>query len=1169
MKAGFGTGAGPAPDEPTGRAPFTPPSLTDLARLFPQLEAIELLGQGGMGAVYKARQPALDRWVALKVLGTQTAARADFSERFNREARALARLNHPHIVAVHEFGQVGGLPYFIMEYVDGMTLRQLVRTRKLAPEQALAIVPQICEALQFAHDEGVVHRDIKPENILLDKKGRVKIADFGIAKIVEGAVADRPPITQDQQFIGTPHYMAPEQVEKPHLVDHRADIYSLGVVFYEMLTGELPLGKFAPPSGKVHVDVRLDEVVLKALEKEPERRYQQASQVKTEVERITSTAPARETRSESVFTGWRVALAAIGVVALAALGLAILPFVHFPKQSQQRAPKSGALAEEKERISQRYETALVTRGALTMQIVEAGRLTPSAADPAQWQVDADLPETSVVHIEMGQEVSCQADAFPGRSFKGRVTQIDDVPKPGSHPATYRAVVQVTNPGLKLRDGMSVRLSFILARRSDALKIPVQALGFRPSGVRTVPLDLAFGLSPGELAGADAAERAARTVWVFRGKNEPEPVPVRIGITDNACTEVTSGLQEGEPVVIGETADRSKTQPDSQVAQVPQKGTNDTGFGPVIQRVLTAKDECFLDLDTGQTHGPAIIGSETDLPPGMDLSIPYTAVGADFKADRVVALHHLEVQSATSADWELSHDDLSGRLKSFAPQAIGGLRARELANERSELPRTFLFRTSQWSEGVLQIVAFTRDPPGVRLRYKFLPYGLPRRAASQVAFGPSRRLVAVWPDGISIELVGLSQYPSKGGRSWRADGYELPSPLFDESSLDIRGYEPPGTRPVELVFSITGLKSEPGAEARIDLSNSFWTGRKYKQGVWQPDIKAIGVQVPTNATVIHATLVLNAAEQLRMNFSLRTNVWLTDAASLLPAPLAEGERAAAFLYVSLRPGHSTFPQVRLLDHASLAETRKEMITKIYAVKPGEMGPLLAGVKSLLGAAGEAVSDERSSSIVVSASSSLHEGVAQLLQQSGYLGESKRPPRRTLKADEESLQSTNTAGFGPVIDRFLDFDARKPTAYLDLDTGQYLGPAYHFPFGADSTPAGVDLRTSIHENDTHARLAINMALKPVATNRWDATPDEVRKELAMTRREAEVRLVASEVPQVFFFRTSEGGQGILEFELALGVDGIRRVHIRYRLLSPGAPGAGKPSMSADGTDTSTNR
>ncbi len=267
------------------------PSLAEVARHFPQLEILECLGCGGMGAVYKARQRALDRIVALKILtreNTEQTRDAHFAQRFQREAQALAKLNHPNIIAVHEFGEAGGLPYLVMEYVDGLNLRQLERAGKLAPSEALNIVPQICEALQFAHNAGVVHRDIKPENILLDRNGRVKIADFGIAKIL-GRQRRAGTLTQAQQVVGTPHYMAPEQVERPAAVDHRADIYSLGVVFYEMLTGELPLGKFAPPSRKVRLDVRLDEVVLHALEKEPDRRYQHASQVKTDVETIATT----------------------------------------------------------------------------------------------------------------------------------------------------------------------------------------------------------------------------------------------------------------------------------------------------------------------------------------------------------------------------------------------------------------------------------------------------------------------------------------------------------------------------------------------------------------------------------------------------------------------------------------------------------------------------------------------------------------------------------------------------------------------------------------------------------------------------------------------------------------------------------------------------------------
>ena len=190
-----------------------------------------------------------------------------------------------------------------MEFVDGVNLRQLLHAGRVSPREALAIVPQICDALQFAHDQGIVHRDIKPENILLDRRGRVKVADFGLAKIVGNVGrpsrvlpssvpeherrrrnrSDRPTddLTDAGKAMGTPQYMAPEQIQHPGEVDHRADIYALGVVFYQMLTGELPGKPIEPPSSKVQIDVRLDEVVLRALEKKPELRYQQVSEVKT------------------------------------------------------------------------------------------------------------------------------------------------------------------------------------------------------------------------------------------------------------------------------------------------------------------------------------------------------------------------------------------------------------------------------------------------------------------------------------------------------------------------------------------------------------------------------------------------------------------------------------------------------------------------------------------------------------------------------------------------------------------------------------------------------------------------------------------------------------------------------------------------------------------------
>ncbi len=295
-----GTSATPAPE---------PPTLEEIARRFPQLDVLEFIGKGGMGAVYKARQKHLDRVVALKVLPPRSGDDSAFAERFTREAKALARLLHPSIVTLFEFGQADGLYYLLMEFVDGVNLRQLLAGARIAPREALAIVPQICDALQYAHDKGIVHRDIKPENILLDRRGRVKVADFGLAKLVESdgsstpsdgeKVAGRhgegrtPILTEAGRIMGTPQYMAPEQMQNPTDVDHRADIYALGVVFYQMLTGELPGKSLEPPSKKVQIDVRLDDVVLHALEKAPERRYQKASEVKTDVETIAQSAVPR------------------------------------------------------------------------------------------------------------------------------------------------------------------------------------------------------------------------------------------------------------------------------------------------------------------------------------------------------------------------------------------------------------------------------------------------------------------------------------------------------------------------------------------------------------------------------------------------------------------------------------------------------------------------------------------------------------------------------------------------------------------------------------------------------------------------------------------------------------------------------------------------------------
>ncbi len=275
------------------------PHAEELVGRFPNLEIMHLVGHGGMGAVYLARQTNLDRMVALKVLSPKLGADPQFTERFTREAKTLAKLSHPNIVTVFDYGLSENINYLVMEYVDGINLRDAIEGGRLTAEESLGIVPQICDALQYAHNQGVIHRDIKPENILLDGQGRVKIADFGLAKLLDSD-HNAFKLTGTQQVLGTRNYMAPEQIEHSDVVDHRADIYSLGVVFYELLTGELPIGRFAVPSEKAKVSHGLDEVVMRTLEKEPARRFQQASEIRTAVESIVENQPFSKPSPEPV-----------------------------------------------------------------------------------------------------------------------------------------------------------------------------------------------------------------------------------------------------------------------------------------------------------------------------------------------------------------------------------------------------------------------------------------------------------------------------------------------------------------------------------------------------------------------------------------------------------------------------------------------------------------------------------------------------------------------------------------------------------------------------------------------------------------------------------------------------------------------------------------------------
>ncbi len=302
-------------DTPAGaNAPaWEPPSPEELTAAFEGYSVETLIGRGGMGAVYRATQNSLKRRVAIKLLPAElTEADPDFAERFRAEAEIMATLDHPNIVTIHDFGRTHAGHFFIvMEFVEGTDLHQLIRHGRLELPQALSVVSQVCGALEFAHGKGCIHRDIKPANILVKADGTVKVGDFGIAKMVAGADAAT---AFTGTCMGTPFYSAPEQLRGGH-VDHRADIFSLGVMLYEMLTGQLPTGHFQPPSKKVPLDERVDGVVLRAMADDPDRRYPTATAVRTEVDNIRS--PHVQTlgaRLERAF--WGILAAAVVIFSL-------------------------------------------------------------------------------------------------------------------------------------------------------------------------------------------------------------------------------------------------------------------------------------------------------------------------------------------------------------------------------------------------------------------------------------------------------------------------------------------------------------------------------------------------------------------------------------------------------------------------------------------------------------------------------------------------------------------------------------------------------------------------------------------------------------------------------------------------------------------------------------
>jgi len=307
-------------------------------------------GRGGMGEVFKAYQPDLRRHVAIKTLLSGEQASEEFLERFQREARMAAMLSHPNIVPIYDIGAEGKLHYIVMEYVEGRSLKQLLEEKRLDADKSLRIAFTVARALQFAHDRKVIHRDIKPANLILDKQGRVKILDFGLARHLDGKG-----LTASSSMVGTPYYMSPEQAfGAPEELDHRTDVYSLGAVLYEMLSGRPPFegGTVLAVLRKIEDDdpeplgisPPVDALVAKALAKDRDRRFQSAADLAEAIKAclsggaapetpVTSTAAAPEVYRVERRTVWGV----VGTLAVAAAGL--LAWAFWPKAPPPPPPE--------------------------------------------------------------------------------------------------------------------------------------------------------------------------------------------------------------------------------------------------------------------------------------------------------------------------------------------------------------------------------------------------------------------------------------------------------------------------------------------------------------------------------------------------------------------------------------------------------------------------------------------------------------------------------------------------------------------------------------------------------------------------------------------------------------------------------------------------------------
>ncbi len=429
--------------------------------LFPGYQIIKELSRGGQGVVYQALQESTKRKVAIKVLLEGPFASRSARQRFEREIELVAQLKHPNIVPIFHSGQsTAGQPFYVMDYVRGLPLHRHVRDMHLPLEDTLRLFARICEAVEYAHQKGLIHRDLKPANILVDGEGQPRILDFGLAKLLGAPVETL--VSVSRSIVGTLPYMSPEQVRgNPDEIDTRTDIYALGVILYELLTGQYPypvIGQMAdvlrhiaetpptPPSrcwtstsgvalrssrrlrpGACPIDDEVQTIVLKTLAKERERRYQSAGELARDVQRYLAGEPIDAKRDSALYLLRKLATRSLPATAIVVLlfisilgsVLVSLFFYRGARHAERHAEQLAATAMEDKRQAQIAEGAArltARQAALGLFLLEWHAGETERAREVRQSVDAGTSERAVMDFLLDDTVEVLPESPALRNF---------------------------------------------------------------------------------------------------------------------------------------------------------------------------------------------------------------------------------------------------------------------------------------------------------------------------------------------------------------------------------------------------------------------------------------------------------------------------------------------------------------------------------------------------------------------------------------------------------------------------------------------------------------------------------------------------------------------------------------------------------------------------------